>query len=385
MQILSEKEFEDILAIHPEMIENDLKLLERQGQLENRRTDLIFVDGEDRILLTELKKDVVTIENVDQIEDYMEKLKKTVNKNIRGMLIGQIVPVDIKEICSERRIEWKEISVEVVFEYLKNKNPKLYETIFIEGKLHEKAKALTMTTFQEYLNETSPFGIPYTSYQFFRPRDASPHLSDDNYLNQKIADQFMNALLNHQFNRSLFNNEIRIKRAENSLPTWSVKAKGAWQGYVMKYELYIEKTKQVIPCDIYLGTIGYRGNKSTFADEKSRFLVVSIGGVSTQYGFHKYINTNDESLLPYFELKFNAKGLPKKYWEEVYGILDNFGYYVKDSIDKKPSKLLWTGNIKLSSNLDSQVGNLIEALFAVTILKAHYKGQEKGYVFHFLI
>ena len=76
MHILSEKEFEDILVIHPELIEEGLGLLERQGQLENRRTDLIFADKNGSILLTELKRDVITLNNIEQIQDYMDRLKK---------------------------------------------------------------------------------------------------------------------------------------------------------------------------------------------------------------------------------------------------------------------------------------------------------------------
>lgn len=44
MYILTEKEIEDILVFHPELIEENLVLLERQGQLESRRTDLMFKD-----------------------------------------------------------------------------------------------------------------------------------------------------------------------------------------------------------------------------------------------------------------------------------------------------------------------------------------------------
>jgi hypothetical protein len=104
----------------------------------------------------------------------------------------------------------------------------------------------------------------------------------------------------------------------------------------------------------------------------------------TQYGFHKSLNTKEKSLLPYYELKFNAKGLPKQYWNEVYDILNTYRYFVRDSDDKKPTKFLWLGEISLSGETDKQVGNLIEALFAVTILKSHYKGAEKGYEFDFL-
>ena len=71
MQILSEKEIEDILVLHPELIEIGLTLLGRQEQLENRRTDLTFKDNKGRLLLVELKKGIILEEHVNQIEDYM--------------------------------------------------------------------------------------------------------------------------------------------------------------------------------------------------------------------------------------------------------------------------------------------------------------------------
>lgn len=269
MYILSEKEFENILVIHPELIEEGLGLLERQGQLENRRTDLIFADKNGNILLTELKRDVITINNVEQIQDYMNRLKKQVKKNIRAMLIGQEVPNDIQDICLANNIEWKEITVEELFDYLKKNNQNLYQSIFINGKLHQEAALVPKLSFHDYLTATStPYGGPYTSYQFFAPVDASPGLSENNKENQIVADEFMDLIKNHPFDRSLFHGNVHIKRVEGTPPEWSVGAKGAWQGYIVNYELI--SNQQSIPCEIYLGTIGYRGNKSTFADEKSR-------------------------------------------------------------------------------------------------------------------
>ncbi|MFZ3578315.1 endonuclease NucS domain-containing protein [Virgibacillus sp. DJP39] len=388
MNILSEQEFEDILVVHPELIEDGLQLIERQGQLENKRTDLIFADKEDNILLTELKRDVIVTDNVYQIQDYIDRLKSKVNKRIRAMLIGQKVPSDIQKICLTNNIEWKEINTEMVFNYLKEQDPKLYRSIFVKGKLHQEAATISKMSFQDYLNETSPFGVPYTSYQFFAPKDASPELSNDNKDNQIVADEFIRIIKDHSFDRHFFNNNIHLKRSDDKTSEWSVKAKGAWQGDVISYSLKASNEQYSIPCEVYLGTIGYRGNKTTFADEKSRFMVARVGKgkkqITTQYGFHKYLSTNNKSLLPYYELKFNAKGLPKKYWNEVYSILDKYGYFIRESDDKKPTKILWLGNISLSEDSNKQVGNLIEALFAVTILKSHYKEEEKGYEFEFL-
>jgi hypothetical protein len=241
-------------------------------------------------------------------------------------------------------------------------------------------------SFQDYLNATSsPLGGPYTSYQFFAPIDASPGLSNNNKENQLIADEFMNLIKNHQFDRKLFHGKVHIKRVDGKPPEWSVTAKGAWQRYIVHYEL--TSLQHSIPCEIYLGTIGFRGNKSTFADERSRFLVTRIGKgktqITTQYGFHKYLNTNKKELLPYYEPKFNAKGLPKTHWDDVYQLLNDNGYQVEELNDKN-TKILWLGEISLSEDSNQHVGNLVEGLFAITILKAHYKGNVKGYAFDFL-
>ncbi|WP_100333105.1 endonuclease NucS domain-containing protein [Bacillus alkalisoli] len=56
MHILTEREMEDVLALHPELIEKGLTLISRQAQLETRRTDLTFSDKEGKLLLIELKK-----------------------------------------------------------------------------------------------------------------------------------------------------------------------------------------------------------------------------------------------------------------------------------------------------------------------------------------
>ncbi len=389
MQILSEREIEDILVLHPELIEDGLILLGRQEQLENRRTDLTFKDKNDRLLLIELKKDIVSEEHVEQIQDYINRLNRSHIGKLRGMLIGQIIPLSIQLLCEEKSIEWKEIDAEKIYAYLQEQNHDLHDQIFFSKKLHKKSKEVGQLGFHDYINETSPFGVPYTSYQFFKPIDASPELSIDNEANQYVADLFREMILEIDFNRTMFNGEIKVIRKQDETPRWVVKTKdGSWQGYVMDYLLYTKDAQQPISCELYLGTIGYRGNKPTFNDGKSRFIVLDIGKgkqkATTQYGFHKYLRTEKKALYPFYELKFNSVGIPKISWGKIYHSLEQFGYYVRDSEDQK-TKLLWVGDIELNkSDSETEVGNLIEALFATTIVKAHFKKEGTGIPFNFL-
>jgi hypothetical protein len=389
LHVLSEKEIEDILVLHPELIENGLTLLGRQEQLENRRTDLTFRDNKGGLLLVELKKAIVMEEHVEQIEDYINKLKKSYKDELRGLLIGQVIPPSIQLLCETKNIEWKEIAVDEIYTYLQKNNIDLLGQVFFSEKLHKKAKEVKSIDFQEYLNETSPFGVPYTSYQFFKPIDASPELSDDNEANQLVADQFKDIVLNLQFDRTMFEGNVRVIRKQDSEARRVVKTKdGSWQGYILDYLLYTKDALQPIPCELYLGSIGYRGNKPTFKDGKSRFIVLDIGKgkqkASTQYGFHKYLRTEIKALYPFYELKFNAVGIPKSNWGKIYYCLERFGYYVQDS-EKNNSKSLWIGDIELyKEDTGKEVGNLIEALFATTIVKGHFKKGNNGISFDFL-
>jgi hypothetical protein len=388
MQILSEKEIEDVLVLHSELIEEGLALIDRQTQLENRRTDLMFKDKNNSVLLIELKKDIIAIDHLLQIEDYILRMKKTFKKSFRAMLIGQEVPLEIRSLCASKQIEWKEIKVDYIFEYLKKHDANLYHDIFIEGKLHKRSQDVDKITFHEYLNATSLYGVPYSSYQFFKPVDASPELSPDIQMNMQVADKFFDKLKNASYEVKLFNGAGSLRRKSEEQPYWTSFAKGSWQGYVMEYELKLHGISHRIPCRLYLGTIGYRGNKPIFADEKSRFAVFYIGTgkneMITQYGFHKYLRTEKQSLLPFYELKFNSAGIPPHTREDLYASLSKYGYHIANADKKKSIKVLWLGDIDLrSTNIDAQIRNFIESMFSLTIIKSHYN-VSKGYKLKFL-
>src|SRR5215469_2912371 len=74
---MTEKEMEDLLWSHPEKFLNEpLKQFTRQQRSSIGRSDLIFVDGLDRFLVVELKKDKLTREAIFQVVDYFGAMKK---------------------------------------------------------------------------------------------------------------------------------------------------------------------------------------------------------------------------------------------------------------------------------------------------------------------
>ena len=54
--------------------------------------------------------------------------------------------------------------------------------------------------------------------------------------------------------------------------------------------------------------------------------------------------------------------------------------------ENNKTKMLWIGNIELGKeDTETKIDNLIEALFATTIVKAQYKKEDKGIYFDFLL
>jgi hypothetical protein len=146
----------------------------------------------------------------------------------------------------------------------------------------------------------------------------------------------------------------------------------------MTFELSLSQTNKRVSVYLYIGSIGMRGNLPTFADGLSRFLVVRLAARpitgNTQYGFHKHLCTAERTLLPHHEIPFPGT-LSVAQRQEVYRALENFGYRVVDGAGAK--KQLLIGEIALDSpQIEIQLGNLLEYLFALAVVKEHFKRRQ---------
>lgn len=127
---LTEKQFEDALFQYPDLIEDNLILKGRQVELYGRRMDLLYEDKFRRKLIVELKVGPIKDHHIGQILSYEGMLLSADDPTIRVMLVGNRVPPNIQKALDHHGIAWKEITVSYLREFLKTKNPKLYDSIF---------------------------------------------------------------------------------------------------------------------------------------------------------------------------------------------------------------------------------------------------------------
>ena len=127
----NERDFENLLAEYPELIEPGLRLIGRQITLFGGRCDLLFEDTLQRQLLIELKWGPITHDHVTQILRYAGSIWSDDNPHLRIMLIGTMVPEIIRRGLDYLGIAWKQINRKDILQFLREKSDIKFVPIFV--------------------------------------------------------------------------------------------------------------------------------------------------------------------------------------------------------------------------------------------------------------
>ena len=133
--MFSEKDFEDILVQYPELIEPNLKLLGRQVRYFGKSIDILFEDRFKEKLIVELKKDNLTRDALSQVLEYEGYILSEKDPTARVMLIANRIPLNLKKAMEHHGIEFKELTVRFLMEFLEKKGENLTQNIEPEIKM----------------------------------------------------------------------------------------------------------------------------------------------------------------------------------------------------------------------------------------------------------
>lgn len=133
--MVHEKDFEDIIAKYPELIEDGLTLQGRQVTKYGRRMDLLFEDKFKRTLIVELKIGPIKDAHIGQVLSYEGMLLSSEDPTIRVMLIGNRVPPNIQRSLDHHGIAWREITLSSLREFIISRNDKEFQGLFDDDML----------------------------------------------------------------------------------------------------------------------------------------------------------------------------------------------------------------------------------------------------------
>lgn len=112
----TEKDIEQIISKHSELLEEGLVLIGRQVSVGGLRVDLLFKDRFGETLVVELKRGTIKRKHVGQIMEYSGSLYE--GKPVRLMLVGNRVPRSFQRSLEYHGIEWRELSEEKLLRFL---------------------------------------------------------------------------------------------------------------------------------------------------------------------------------------------------------------------------------------------------------------------------
>ncbi|MDB5580299.1 MAG: hypothetical protein JWR80_5475 [Bradyrhizobium sp.] len=149
---MNERQFEDILQKYPDLIETGLTLAGRQVSVKGKFIDLLFQDSRKQKLIVELKVGTILRKHVAQLMDYEGELLSPDDPTVRIMLVGNRVPPNFRRSLDHHGIEWKELPVEQLRSFLREKDHQDLLSCFNE----EQADASAATTKQTRSGTSSP-------------------------------------------------------------------------------------------------------------------------------------------------------------------------------------------------------------------------------------
>jgi len=154
--MLSEKNFEDIICKYPELIEENLVFKGRQVHVYGKIMDILFEDKFGQKLIIELKAGPIDRKHIGQVMEYEGSVLHVEDPTARVMLVGNRVPPNLKKALDHHGIEWKEISIKCLLEFLTIKNDvdflKMFDEYAEEKVINERSgefKPLNYQTIEE--------------------------------------------------------------------------------------------------------------------------------------------------------------------------------------------------------------------------------------------
>jgi len=108
---VDELEMRDILFEHPEIIEEGLKIREKEKQIDGGSIDLFGYDKEGRPVIIELKRVTADREAVYQLYSYVKAYMDKTGVKPRGILVAPSFTQSALEALQRLKLEWREINL----------------------------------------------------------------------------------------------------------------------------------------------------------------------------------------------------------------------------------------------------------------------------------
>ncbi len=126
---MDEHEIRDILFENPHMIEDGLRILEKEKRIGEGYADLFGIDAKGRPVIIEIKRVSATRDAVLQLYGYIMEYYKQTGTRPRGILVAPTITSSAVESARKLGLEWKEINLQRLWKLKREKESRSRGTI----------------------------------------------------------------------------------------------------------------------------------------------------------------------------------------------------------------------------------------------------------------
>ncbi len=133
---MDELDMRDILYTHPELIEEGLRIIEKEKRIDNGSIDLFGIDREGKPVIIELKRITAGKEAVHQLYGYVKTYMDKTGVKPRGILVAPSLTVTAIEALNRLGLEYREIDLRRLWSIKKQEKGGKHESLlrFMEKK-----------------------------------------------------------------------------------------------------------------------------------------------------------------------------------------------------------------------------------------------------------
>jgi len=126
----SEEDMQEAIIIQPSLVEEGLRLITYEKKVEPGFIDVFGVDKDGRIVVIEIKRRKAGKEAVLQLSRYVDSLKSTVNRDIRGILVAPKIAKGVQKLLMTLGLEFKPLDPKKCAEILEKRKSRSLEDFY---------------------------------------------------------------------------------------------------------------------------------------------------------------------------------------------------------------------------------------------------------------
>jgi len=105
----SEEDMQKAILIKPSLIEEGLKLITYEKKVEPGFIDIYGIDKKGRLVIIEIKRKTAGKEAALQLAKYVESVKRSTNRKIRGILVAPSIAKGVQRLLISLGLEFKRL------------------------------------------------------------------------------------------------------------------------------------------------------------------------------------------------------------------------------------------------------------------------------------